>query len=46
MRKGAELVDEPESFFVADKEGPLREGEVERAEDWGRFLLTQMSTHA
>lgn len=46
MKKGAELVDDPESFFVADKEGPLREGEVERAEDWGRFLLSQMKAHA
>jgi menaquinone-dependent protoporphyrinogen IX oxidase len=45
-RLGAELVDEPESFFVADKEGPLREGETDRAADWGRFLLSEVTMHA
>lgn len=45
-RLGAELVTEPESFFVADKEGPLREGETERATDWGRSLLAGVSVHA
>ena len=44
--KGAELVDEPESFFVSDKEGPLREGECDRAAAWGRHLLSEMKVHA
>ena len=37
-RRGFELIAEPESFFVEDSEGPLAEGEVERARDWGREL--------
>lgn len=45
-RNGAELVDDPESFFVADKEGPLREGEVDRAADWATFLLSTVKIHA
>jgi len=28
----------PEGFFVVDKEGPLREGELERAAAWGAAL--------
>lgn len=46
VRGGAELIDEPESFFVEDKEGPLRDGELKRAADWGRHLLAEMETHA
>lgn len=34
--KGGELVAEPEGFIVKDKTGPLREGELERAEVWAR----------
>lgn len=45
-RNGAELVDDPESFFVADKEGSLREGEVDRAADWATFLLSTVKIHA
>jgi len=36
--KGGTLVSPPEGFFVADKEGPLKEGELERAEKWGSQL--------
>jgi flavodoxin I len=36
--KGANLVAEPEGFFVDDKEGPLKEGELERAAAWGKGL--------
>lgn len=45
-RYGATMVDGPESFFVEDKEGPLREGEADRAADWGWFLLSEMRIHA
>ncbi|MBN2806939.1 MAG: flavodoxin family protein [Prolixibacteraceae bacterium] len=34
-KKGATQVIEPEGFFVMDTEGPLKEGELERAEAWG-----------
>jgi flavodoxin len=36
--KGARLIAEPESFRVADKDGPLVEGEEARAIAWGRTL--------
>lgn len=45
-RSGAELIDEPESFFVDGREGPLSDGELKRAADWGRHLLAEMQHHA
>jgi flavodoxin len=36
--KGGTLACEPEGFFVKESEGPLEEGELERAEAWGRAL--------
>jgi flavodoxin len=38
-KKGAELIVEPEGFFVKGKEGPLLEGELERAASWGKIVL-------
>ncbi len=35
---GAELVAEPMPFYVQGKEGPLFEGEVEKAKAWGKTL--------
>jgi Flavodoxin len=44
LRKaGYELVADPESFFVEDSEGPLSEGELERAKDWGSELAKTLS---
>ena len=37
---GYEIVVEPESFFVDDTEGPLKEGELKRAAQWGAGLLS------
>jgi hypothetical protein len=37
-RRGFELVAPPESFFVLDGEGPLGDGELERARAWGERL--------
>lgn len=34
-----ELVAPPESFFVSESEGPLVEGEMERARAWGASLV-------
>lgn len=39
--KDAPLAAEPEGFFVAGKEGPLEEGEIERAAAWARGLLVR-----
>lgn len=36
--KGGELVTSPEGFFVKGLKGPLKEGELERAAEWGRGL--------
>jgi flavodoxin len=38
-KKGAKLLTEPESFLVARAEGPLVEGELQRARSWARHLL-------
>jgi hypothetical protein len=35
---GHELI-EPEGFFVTDTEGPLKEGELERAAAWAQSIL-------
>ncbi len=37
-KKGANLVVEPEGFFVEGTKGPLAEGELERAAEWGKGL--------
>ncbi len=43
QKKGGIPAAPPEGFFVADKEGPLKEGERERAETWAKLLVTQLS---
>jgi hypothetical protein len=37
-RAGYDVVGDPESFFVEDAEGPLADGELERAREWGRSI--------
>jgi len=39
-----DLVAEPEGFFVEGKEGPLVEGELERAEAWARGILETLDS--
>jgi flavodoxin len=38
-KKGGELVIPPEGFFVEGTEGPLKEGELERAADWAKQIV-------
>ena len=38
-RKGGELAIPPEGFFVEGTEGPLKEGEPERAADWAKQIM-------
>lgn len=38
-KKGGALVSPPEPFFVKGREGPLKEGELERAAGWAKGLL-------
>jgi flavodoxin len=41
VKKGGELIAPPEGFFVKGREGPLRDGELERAAIWARDLIKQ-----
>ena len=38
-KKGVELIVPPEGFFVKGREGPLKEGEVERAAGWAKEVV-------
>jgi flavodoxin len=38
--KGGTRAGEPEGFFVLDNEGPLKDGELERASAWAKGLLS------
>jgi flavodoxin len=40
--KGGISVVPPEGFFVKASEGPLKEGELERAAEWARQILEKM----
>jgi flavodoxin I len=39
QKKGGEMVVPPEGFYVGDTEGPLLEGELERAADWAKQII-------
>jgi flavodoxin len=41
-KKGGELAVPPEGFYVGDTEGPLLEGELERAADWAKRILATL----
>jgi hypothetical protein len=43
-RHGFVAAAESESFYVLDVDGPLVDGELERATEWGRALAAAMST--
>ncbi len=38
-KKGGSLIIPPEGFFVKDSEGPLKDGELERAVDWAKIIV-------
>jgi hypothetical protein len=40
---GAVGIIQPEGFFVKGKDGPLKDGEIERAKDWGRKISETVS---
>ena len=45
LRKlGFDLVAEPESFFVDKTTGPLLDGELDRAKEWGAGLARKLAT--
>lgn len=41
VKKGGELIAPPEGFFVQGMEGPLKEGEPERASYWAKKILAK-----
>ena len=45
-RAGGHLAAEPAGFYVAESEGPLVDGELERAAGWARELLGSAATPA
>lgn len=42
-KKGGELVCPPEGFIVKDTEGPLKEGELERAAAWAKSAVKHLA---
>lgn len=40
-RKGITCISEPEGFCVLESEGPLKDGELDRATEWVRVLMTK-----
>jgi flavodoxin len=41
VKKGGQFIVPPEGFFVQEMEGPLKEGELERASDWARQIMAK-----
>ncbi len=41
VKKGGRLVTEPEGFIVEQKEGPLKQGELERARNWAKGISAE-----
>ncbi len=41
-KKGAEIIVAPEGFCVNDTEGPLRQGELERAAAWAKKIVEKL----
>lgn len=37
VKKGGELIMPPEGFFVDGTEGPMKQGELDRAAEWGKL---------
>ena len=42
VKKGGQLAVPPEGFYVVDTEGPLLEGELERAAGWARQIAATL----
>ena len=45
-KKEGELAIPPEGFFVEGSEGPLKEGELERAADWAKQIIATQDHRA
>lgn len=42
-KKGGELVVEPEGFIVDGREGPLKQGELDRARNWAKEIVQSIA---
>ena len=42
-RKGCEMILPPEGFIVEGTKGPLKQGEVERAAEWAKKIISAVS---
>ena len=40
-KRGGTLIIPPEGFFIKDKEGPLKEGELERSAAWAQQIVAR-----
>ncbi len=45
-KKGANLIVAPQGFMVKDMQGPLAEGEIERARGWARGIIKVLNAQA
>lgn len=46
LRKlGGKRIVPPETFHVVEREGPLYEGEIERAREWAELILERLGFH-
>jgi hypothetical protein len=45
-RRGFRVAGDPMAFCVEDVQGPLDDGELDRASAWGRALAAQLGAHA
>jgi flavodoxin len=41
VKKGGQLTAPPEGFYVQGTEGPLKEGELQRASDWAKQIMAK-----
>lgn len=42
QKRGFRMATEPKSFFVTATPGPLEDGELERAAEWGKALVNEV----
>lgn len=42
QKKGGKLISTPEGFFVDDREGPITQGELERAAEWVKKIANSL----
>jgi hypothetical protein len=41
-KKGANLIAAPEGFLVTGEQGPLKDGELDRAAEWAKQIVAEV----